>query len=292
MRLSVETYHLEQKFGYEKAFQMLKKAGFEAVDYSLYWDMEGWLMQDSYRERAIAIRRALDEAGLVCSQTHSPFNSLGMVQKKGIVYGEAFDESNPCFTETVRAFEVSAILGAEHTVVHNLNAPEEVDLVEYNLPFFKSLEPYARKFGVQVAIENLFRKNAGGQYESRIGDPDTMNRLFSRLASEQFVLLVDTGHSRLVNIPPQDMLRGLTSGAVRGLHIQDNDQFGDRHQLPFMGDIDWEAVLQALRDIDYQGDLTFEIPKILAPLPDELAEAAVAYAAAVGKYLIKRFNEL
>jgi len=292
MRLSVETYHLEQKFGYEKAFKMLKSAGFEAVDYSLYWDLEGWLMEDGYRERAIAIRKALDETGLVCSQTHSPFNSLGMVKKKGIVYGESFDGSNPAFVETVRAMEVSAILGAPHTVIHNLNTPADVDLMEYNLPFFKSLQPYAEKYGVKIAIENLFRGIGNGQYEERIGSAEKMNALLQTLNSDRFVLLVDTGHARLVNIPPQQLLRDLTPGSVAGLHIQDNDKFGDRHQLPFMGDINWEEVLKALKDIGYKGDLTFEIPKILAPLPDELAEAAITYAAAVGKYLIKRFHEI
>ncbi|MBQ8880796.1 MAG: sugar phosphate isomerase/epimerase [Oscillospiraceae bacterium] len=292
MRLSVETYHLEQKFGYEKAFKMLKEAGFEAVDYSLYWDLEGWLMEEGYRERAVAVRKALDDAGLVCSQTHSPFNSLGQVKKKGIVYGESFDESNPYFVETVRAMEVSAILGAPHTVIHNLNTPADVDLMEYNLPFFKSLQPYAEKFGIKIAIENLFRGRGDGTFEERIGTAEGMNTLLKKLDSEWFVLLVDTGHARLVNIPPQDLIRGLTPGSLQGLHVQDNDKFGDRHQLPFMGDINWEAVLKALKEVGYQGDLTFEIPKILAPLPDELAEAAVVYAAAVGKYLIKRFEEL
>lgn len=292
MRLSVESYHLEQKFGYKKAFEMLKKAGFEAVDYSLYWDLEGWLMEDGYRERAVAIRKALDETGLVCSQTHSPFNSLGQVKKKGIVYGEAFDESNPCYVETIRAMEVSAILGAPHTVIHNLNTPADVDLIEYNLPFFKSLQPYAEKFGIKIAIENLFRGIGGGKFEPRIGTAESMNELLQKLNSEWFVLLVDTGHAVLGGLNPQDLIRGLTPGSVQGLHVQDTDTTSDRHQLPFMGTIHWEEVMKALKDIGYKGDLTFELPKILAPLPDELAEAAVAYAAAVGKYLIKRFEEL
>lgn len=292
MRLSIESYHLVEKFGCEKAFRMLKSAGFEAVDYSLYWDLEGWLMQDDYREKALAIRKALDETGLVCSQTHAPFHSMGQVVKKGIVYGETFDESNPAFLETVRAIEVSAILGAEHTVVHNLNTPSDVDLMEYNLPFFRSLLPYAEKFDIKIALENLFRRDANKKFEARLGTAEDMNTLLQKLDSDRFVLLVDTGHARLVNIPPQDLIRGLTPGALRGLHVQDNDQFGDRHQLPFMGDIHWEEVLKALKDVGYQGDLTFEIPKILGPLPDELAEAAITYAAAVGKYLLRRFHEL
>lgn len=292
MRLSVESYHLVEKFGCKKAFQMLKNAGFDAVDFSLYWDMEGWLMQDDYREKAFAIRKALEETGLVCNQTHAPFNSIGMVKKKGIVYGETFDENNPEYLETVRAIEVSAILGAAHTVVHNLNTPFDVDLVEYNLPFFKSLQPYAEKFDTKIAIENLFRRDANNNYEQRIGTAEGMNRLLKSLNSDRFALLVDTGHAILDGLTPQDLIRGLTPGALCGLHVQDTDNTGDRHQLPFMGVIDWDEVLKALKDVGYTGDLTFELPKILAPLPDELVESALAYAAAVGKYLIKRFHEI
>lgn len=291
MRLSIESYHLVEKFGCEKAFAMLKNAGFEAVDYSLYWDLEGWLMADDYREKAIAIRKALDNAGLVCNQTHAPFNSLGQVKKKGIVYGEAFDESNPYYVETVRAIEVSAILGAEHTVVHNLNTPFDVDLIEYNLPFFQSLLPYAEKFDTKIAIENLFRRGADGSFEERIGTAEGMNTLLEKLNSDRYVLLVDTGHAILGGTTPEALIRGLTPGSLRGLHVQDTDTTADRHQLPFMGVIDWEEVLKALKDIGYTGDLTFELPKILAPLPDALVESCLAYAYAVGQYLRKRFNE-
>lgn len=291
MRLSVETYDLVVKFGYKKTFEMLKNAGFGVVDYSLYWDDEGWLMKDDYKEQAVAIRKALDEAGLVCSQTHAPFHSTGGGKKKGIAYGEAFDESNPEYLETVRALDVSAILGAEHSVVHTLNTPLDVDLMEYNLPFFRSLLPYAEKFGIKIAIENLFRFNAEKKYITRIGTAQEMNALLAALDSDRFVLLVDTGHAKLVGIEPQDLIRELTPGALRGLHIQDTDKTSDRHQLPFMGKISWDAVMKALKDAGYTGDLTFEINKILDPIPGELAEAALAYAYAVGQYLIKRFNE-
>jgi len=292
MRLSVESYHLVQKFGHKKAFQMLKKAGFEAVDYSLYWDTEGWLMKDDYRQQALAIRELLDETGLVCSQTHAPFNSLGIIKKKGIVYGEAFDESNPAYLETVRALEVSAILGAEHAVVHNLNVPENEDIMGYNYWFYKSLEYYAEKYHIKIAIENLFRRNAAGEFEPRLGDAAAMNQLLRRLDSDRFVLLVDTGHAHLVGIDPQELIRALTPGSLCGLHIQDLDRTGDRHQLPFMGGIQWDGVMKALQDVGYRGDLTFELPKLLGPIPEELAEPLLAYAVCVGKYLIKRFEEL
>ena len=292
MRLSVETYHLALKFGYEKAFKMLKEAGFDAVDFSLYWENEGWLMKDDYREKAIAIRKLLDEAGLVCTQSHAPFHSVAAGKKKGVVYGEAFDESNPEFLETVRAMEVAAIMGAEHTVIHNLNAPFGIDLMEYNIPFFKSLLPYAEKFGINIAIENLFRRDQDAQYVPRLGSAADMNELIRRLDSDRFVLLVDVGHAKLVNIEPQDLIRELTPGALRGLHIQDTDGRGDRHILPYMGSIRWNQVMEALKKTGYRGDLTFEIPTTLNNTPCELMEATLAYAVSVGKHLISIFNNL
>jgi len=37
MRLSVETYVLHKRYGDERAAEMLKKAGFDSIDYSFYW---------------------------------------------------------------------------------------------------------------------------------------------------------------------------------------------------------------------------------------------------------------
>ena len=40
MRLSVEIYTLHQRYGDEKAIQMLKKAGFDSIDYSVEAESE------------------------------------------------------------------------------------------------------------------------------------------------------------------------------------------------------------------------------------------------------------
>ena len=290
MKLSIESYHLVEKFGYRKAFSLIKAAGFEAVDFSLYYDATHWLLQDDYRERALDIRKALDETGLVCTQTHAPFHSA---IAKGLAYGSQWNEDCPEYLETIRAIEVTAILGAPHTVIHNIKVPEGVDLMEYNLAFYQSFLPYLKKFDTQLAIENMQSKDAEtGTFQERIGTAQRMNTLFDRLNSDRYVLLVDTGHAILGGTTPEALIRGLTPGSLRGLHVQDTDATADRHQLPFMGTINWEEVLQALKDTGYKGDLTFEIPKILGPLPDALVESCLAYAATVGKYLIKRFREI
>ena len=288
MRLAIGSYHYVNRFGYKKAFEMLKKAGFDAVDYSLFYDPDHWLLQNDYLEKAQQIRRELDESGLVCRQTHAPFE--GAKVYRGLEYGDPWNEECPEYLETIRGIEVSAILGAEHTVVHNLETPEGVDIMEHNYQFYKSLQPYAEKFGIKIAIENIFSKDlVNNVFPERIGSAEKMNALLKRLDSDCFALLVDTGHAQIANIPPHELIWGLTPGSLCGLHIQDTDNTWDRHLLPFFSTIDWDAVMKALKDVNYQGDLTFEVA--VGRLPSELLESFLTYAASVGKYLIKRFEE-
>ena len=289
MRLAIGSYHFVKRFGCEKAFQMLKEAGYDAVDYSLFYDEDRWLLKDGYLERAKGIRKALDASGLVCRQTHAPFEGAKIY--RGLEYGDPWTEDGPEFLETVRSFAVSAILGAEHTVVHNLDVPADVDIMEYNYRFFKSLQPYAEKYNIKIAIENIFNKDLENHcFPERIGSPEKMNELLRRLDSDRFALLVDTGHAQIANIPPQDLIRGLTPGSLCGLHIQDTDNTWDRHLIPFMSAVNWEEVMKALKETGYQGDFTFELA--MAPLPNELVEDFLRYTAAVGKYLIGRFEAL
>jgi sugar phosphate isomerase/epimerase len=43
-------------------------------------------------------------------------------------------------------------------------------------------------------------------------------------------------------------------------HISDNDGSGDQHRTPGNGQIDWPAVVEALRDVGYVGLFDLEIP--------------------------------
>ena len=40
MKLSIETHVLHKRYGDEKAISMLKKAGFDSIDYSYYYEQD------------------------------------------------------------------------------------------------------------------------------------------------------------------------------------------------------------------------------------------------------------
>jgi len=283
MKLSIETYAIREKFGDEQAIRLIKAAGFDSIDYSYYYTPENSpITGEEYLEHAKKVRACLDETGLVCHQAHAPFR---------FVYGEVMDESEPHYLEIVRAIEAAAILGAEQIVIHSIRPPLEQDTVDYNLKWYRSFEPYCRKFGIRVAVENLFmRDKKRNCFKGRFATPETLCEIIRLLDSPCFVACIDVGHAALTGMEPEDFIAGMERGVLKALHIQDTDYRDDRHVLPYMADLNWDGIMSALRDIGYDGELTFEIFHFLERVPAELIPETLRYAAAVGRHLIGKFE--
>ena len=75
---------------------------------------------------------------------------------------------------------------------------------------------------------------------------------------------------------------------VKALHIHDNRFKADDHTLPYLGEIDWDTVTDALGQIGYAGDFTYEVTGYLTRFDDELVEKALALQVAVGRRLIEK----
>lgn len=45
---------------------------------------------------------------------------------------------------------------------------------------------------------------------------------------------------------------------LRALHVHDNNLHDDSQQIPFSMQIDFEAMVKALKEVDYKGDMTLE----------------------------------
>ena len=278
MKVSVEAYTVVSKLGDIEAFKAIKKAGFDAVDYSYYWENENdRVLGDNYKEYALSLRSVLDDIGLECNQAHAPF-SVG--------YGDKFDISEPKYLRLVRAMESAAILGAKNIVVHAITVPENVNFEEYNIGYYKSLIPYCKKFGICVAVENLFGYDAKRRRVTGIlGSPKELNEIVEKLNSKYMVICVDVGHAALTGFEPQDFIRQIKPEKLKALHIQDSDYISDLHTLPYLGLLNWQAITESLRCAGYSGELTMEIFNFLGKFPNELIGDALRLAAAVGKRL-------
>lgn len=279
MQLSIEIYNLRKRYGDRKAIEMLKKAGFDCVDYSFYWlEDSDDAISEKYIEHAQMVREILEDNDMTCNQAHAPL---------GYGYGREFDVSDKEYQKIVRSMEAASIMGAKSIIVHAVQVPKDIDLFEYNIRFYKSLEPYAEKFGICIAIENLWDYDSKRKYiYGRLHTPDILYGMLDALESPWFVICIDVGHAAITGYEPEEIIRQLNNKVLRALHIHDNDYCGDKHWLPYTGEFNWDEILKALKEIDYQGEFTLEIFKFLENAEDEFMEEALKFAAKTGRYLV------
>ena len=114
--------------------------------------------------------------------------------------------------------------------------------------------------------------------------------MMDMLDPKYFTACVDIGHAGLVGTTAPEMLRTLGHDYVGCLHVHDNDYLEDRHCPPYFFDLDWEEITQALADIDYKGDFTFESDDFLVNFPDEVFPAAYKLLHDIGRSLIKKIE--
>ena len=283
MKLSVELYSVAKKFGDHQAIEMIKQAGFDAIDFSYYYERENEeILGENYRKYAEAMKAQLDRVGLVCNQAHASFT---------FKYGMNKDASEPAYLHIVRALESASILGAENIVVHAVDVPDDVDFQAYNIEYYTSFIPYCEAFKIHVAVENLFTKDTKrNRIIGKIGSPRELNDIVKKINSPWIVACVDVGHASLTGYESEDFISRVDPQILKCLHVQDNDYLGDRHTLPYLAELNWNAIMTALKKNGYMGDLTLEIVKYIQRFPNELIPDALKFAAVVGKHLISIYE--
>lgn len=294
MRLSANIGALELKLGLPLAAKIVKEAGFDACDYSLISNLElpnSPYLTDNYREVAANARRIIEAEGLTVNQTHAPFKfPYNMWADPELFNGTVFPRM-------VRALEISSILGADVCVIHPLHHLDyrgnEEKLFTMNMEYYGRLLPYAEKFGVKIGVENMWQKHK--LRKNICIDTCATTAEFIRyvdgLNSEYAVACLDVGHVLLPDQPESvgDFIRALGRDRLLALHVHDNEYASDAHMLPYMGKLDWEEITKALGEIDYKGDLTYEVSDALfANAPEHMVGAFVNLWGAVGKDLLRR----
>ena len=283
MKLSVDSWYPQQRFGEREGLKIIRDAGFDGVDYGFYHLPEDHpFFGDSCGEYTRSLREYMDGIGLECLQAHAPFSDM--------LEGEPFSMEHPPYRRIVRSMEAAAVLGSPSIVIHAVTLRDRParEVEEYNYHYFKSLEPYAEKYGIRIAVENLFNTDRKRQsfFDRRCGTPELLNRMLNRLDSPWFTACIDLGHASLTGFEPEEFLRETEPRFITALHVQDTDYRGDRHQLPFIADLNWPEIMKTLKQIGYQGSFNYEICSYLGKMPPALLPDALQFAHQVGRYLI------
>lgn len=252
MIVSTQTDRLGQRFGIEKAVDMLIAAGYDGIDVSMF-DINGLPFTDDYKEVAARLRAKADAAGVKFVQAHAPFG--GSVER---VLGELV----PRFP---RCLEFCSLLGIPNLVIHPVhfgkyNADAEARY-EFNMKYYRDLAPYARQYGVNIAIENMWTRHpvTGRIVDAVCADPYELCKYYDDLKDEGcFTICLDVGHVALCNREPEDAIRIIGGERLGCLHLHDVNYTEDSHTTPGAGKINWDAVCRALAEVGYKGCFNLE----------------------------------
>ncbi len=278
MLLSANMIKIHDTFGMRQTFDIFAKAGIQGIDFNN--DVAEYCTKQHDKQFYVELADYARERGITICQAHAPFPSSYTDEAK----------TAKRFEEIVQAMENAAYLGAPMIVVHPCvhldyaveGNPEK--LFDYNVDFYTRLIPYAEKFGIKIAIENIGRV-------SITSTPDRLNKLYDTLGNPVFTVCFDVGHCLLQGVDPAEAIRKLGDRLVNGCtHVHDNMGDTDAHTLPYYGNVKWESVMVALADIGYKGDLNYEASGFLKSVPIGLYIDGLTYMARVGHYLIDRFE--
>lgn len=275
-----------ERLSVEFSIDQCARAGYRVLDmnFCVAMNPQNEMRGEGWRDY---VRRLGDYAaarGIVFRQSHLPYYDVG----------QGRDETMEALIR--RAIIGSAMLGVKWCVTHPFTAPEangeEAVNRQRNLDYFAPLVALAREQGLGIALENDFEYNLGqGRFRVYCASVYELCALVDAFADPAHVgVCYDFGHANLTGGAHRSNLRAI-GPRLKALHVQDNHGQTDEHLLPLYGTIDWHECMAALREIGWQGDLTFEAQEFGRYLPRELKHLAVQQSMAVGKYLVGLFEK-
>lgn len=306
MDISVQSGGLEEIFGIDGAYRLMKEAGFDGVDANLdhIWNPSdiksrtipehlkpGTTVQDVI-EFVKPWGEAAKKYGLKHAQAHAPF--------PGELYDEVDEEYEAFIMDVLQKTIIAAgTIEIPKLVVHPFlkgykMAYDRETEWEHNIERYMKLVPYAKEAGVMILLENMFNTYKDRKYESTCSNGweakkyvDALNEM---AGFKCFGFCFDVGHSVLVG---RDIERFMAEAGdcIEAFHIHDNDGVVDKHQAPYTGKADWDKFIAGLKTIHYNKTLSFETFMAVRTVPEELIPETLKYIAACGRYFAKKAEE-
>ncbi len=125
---------------------------------------------------------------------------------------------------------------------------ERID--ELRLKGFTEIADHIKGTDMVICIENT----------NVLRDADGIIDLIKRVGSDRLGICLDTGHQNRFGGSQAEFIHK-AKPYLKALHINDNEGVHDQHMMPYgKGTVDWNEVVTALKEINYQGVFNLEIP--------------------------------
>lgn len=219
--------------------------------------------------RAADYRRICMETGVDIRSIHLPFS------------GE-LDISNPnkekrdfTMKTNLELMNAAQVAGARIAVVHPSSEPIAEDARESRLARsienLEILNTHAKKLGMRLAVENLPRT-------CLLRHSDDVKKVIA--AIPDIGITFDTNHLLI-----QDNIEFIheVGDHIITLHVSDYDFIDERHLFPFKGKNDWKGIIEALKEVGYDGAWIYEVPSREGDTEQTIIDNYRALAALVGE---------
>lgn len=291
----------------DSSMARLAACGFEAIDFNIdhifnpaeYRKGKKFpicdLNLDEIKELYAPVKAAAEKYGITFSQTHAPFP----------IYYPGEDEVNECiFSVLEKSIAINAFIGCPATVIHPYTTANKELCRKVNMDIYTRLIPIAKKYKVKICLENLFYCINGSIYAGECADPrearEYIDELNAIAQDDVFGFCFDVGHANLVGQNLRNFINILGKSRLTVLHIHDNNGIKDQHLMPYTQTIgwsenlatDWNGFIAGLKDIDYEGTLSFETFKATKWFPSELTDDVLKLICAIGKYMRAKITEV
>jgi len=211
---------------------LIKESGFDST--MLWWGDQVAFWELNKEE----LMKEANKLGLEVENFHLPYNHAHFLWEDN-------EESKEVVKSTIEGINDCKRFGVEGVVIHvendrlmHLNEKAGID----NL---KRVIETADKNGVIVAIENTKQNHI-------------VEKVLESIDNPWLKLCYDASH---------DWLSGGSQGNIidrfghrlEYLHLSDNDLIEDRHWIPGDGKISWSKLMNALHEVSYHGNISFEV---------------------------------
>ena len=236
-----------------ECFRICREAGFRTVAYFPDFASDGW------EKEANGAAEAASALGMTIDQVHAPYNFYAHCPLE--VFREQLD----------RSLVAAKRMGCTYLVFHGDEYhPMPGEAFDADLALrtvYEIFAPYADqalKLGVTPVFENAFEDHHRVSPRERshfCGELSELLALLERFDDRRIGCCWDFGHGKLGRGSDE-----LHAQAIRTLgkrivctHVHDNYYKKDLHLPPFMGEADWNLLMRTMKEIGYEGNLTFEI---------------------------------
>ena len=311
LEIGIQTWNAVDDANPREGFEMLKRARFSCCDFSLnsylkntdiyeakinhFFDASIEALKEYFQPH----KEAAKETGIRIHQIHMPYPLYVPTAEKCVnryLWNEVASKSMElchffdCKYIVIHGFKLSHFLGSE-----------ELEWQETE-KFIHAIAPLAVKYGITICIENLYNSVGGHLVEGPCCDArktvERIDWINTQYGQDVLGFCFDVGHANLLGLDFEKFLTTLES-RLKILHIHDNDGISDLHQIPFTfaktrentSSTDWEGFLRGLKNIGFDGVLSFETGPALKSFPNELKVETFCFISHIGRYFQTRLSD-